>query len=126
MKLLFFTLRNWAETDEPGDAELSNIVLPLTPDETLRRIEDVVRTLPCWRVEKADAATGEIHLTRRTRLFRFVDDIRLRLEAVPGGTRLRGRSQARLGFTDLGQNRRNLKALVAALRQSGRTGQIRL
>src|SRR5439155_20212464 len=74
MKLFFLTLRNWAETDEPGDAELSNIVLPWTPDETLRRIEDIVRTLPRWRIEKADAATGEIHLTRRTRLFRFVDD----------------------------------------------------
>ena len=118
MKLLFFTLRNWAETDEPGDAELSNIVLPLTLDEALCRIEAVVPTLPRWRVEKADAATDEVQLTRRTRLFRFVDDICLRLEPVPGGTRLRGRSQARLGFTDLGQNRRNLKALVAALRQS--------
>ena len=118
MKLLFLTFRNWAETDEPGDVELSNIVLPWTLDETLRRIEDVVRSLPRWRIEKADAATGEVQLTRRTRLFRFVDDIRLRLEAVPGGTRLRGRSQARLGFTDLGQNRRNLKALIAALRQS--------
>ena len=60
MKLLFLTLHNWAETDEPGDAELSNIVLPWTPDETLRRIEDIVRTLPRWRAEKADATTGEI------------------------------------------------------------------
>ena len=118
MKLLFLTLRNWAETDEPGDPELSNIILPWTADETLCRIEAVVRSLPRWRIEKADPAVGEIHLTRRTRLFRFVDDIRLRLEAVPGGTRLRGRSQARLGFTDLGQNRRNLKTLLAALRQS--------
>src|SRR5438034_5489973 len=41
---------------------------------------------------------------------RSSDLIRLRLEPVPGGTRLRGHSQARLGFTDLGQNRRNLKA----------------
>ena len=118
MKLLFLNLRNWAETDEPGDPELSNIVLPLTVEETLRRIEAVVGTLPRWRLEKVDLATGEIHLTRRTRVFRFVDDIHLRLEAVPGGTRLRGRSQARLGFTDLGQNRRNLKALIGALRQS--------
>src|SRR5438552_4788418 len=98
MKLLFLTFRNWAETDEPGDTELSNLVLPWTLDETCRRLATVVRGLPRWRVEKADAVTGELHLTRRTRVFRFVDDILLRLEAVPGGTRLRGHSQARLGF----------------------------
>src|SRR5262245_37144579 len=117
MKLLFLTLRNWAETDEPGDPALSNIVLSLSPDEALRRIAEVVGTLPRWRVEKANAAAGEIHLTRRTRFLGFVDDVRLHLEAVPGGTRLRGRSQARLGITDFGQNRRNLKTLVAALRR---------
>jgi uncharacterized protein (DUF1499 family) len=121
MKILFLTIRNWAETDEPGDAELSNVVLPGTPEEVLRRIAQAVETLPRWRVEKEEAGseTGEVHLTRRTRLFRFVDDIRLRLEAVPGEvhrTRLRGRSQSRIGWTDLGQNRRNLKHLLAALR----------
>ena len=72
--------------------------------------------LPRWRVEEADAGTGQVHLTRRTFLFRFVDDVRLQLEAVPGGTRLRGRSQSRVGRTDLGQNRRNLKQLIRRLR----------
>jgi len=118
MKRPFLTLRNWAELDEPGDAELSHIVLPVPPEETLRRIEAAVATLPRWRVEHADAGTGQLHLTRRTRLFRFVDDIRLRLEAVAGGTRLHGRSQSRVGRIDLGQNRRNLKQLLAALRCS--------
>lgn len=117
MRLLFLTIRNWAEMDEAGDAALSNIVLPGPAEEAIRRIEAAVKTLPRWRVEKADAATGMVHLTRHTRLFHFVDDIRLRLEAVPGGTRLHGRSQSRRGWTDLGQNRRNLKQLIAVLRQ---------
>ena len=58
--------------------------LPWMLDETCRRLEAVIRSLPRWHVEKADAVAGEIHLTRRTPVFRFVDDIRLRLEAVPG------------------------------------------
>ena len=62
-----------------------------------------MRSLPRWRVEKADAS--EVHLTRRTRRLGFVDDVRLRLEAVPGGTRLRGRSQSRVrGRGNLSQN----------------------
>jgi uncharacterized protein (DUF1499 family) len=116
VRILFLTIRNWAETDEPGDAELSNLILPAAPAEVLRLIEKAVASLPRWRVEKSDTATGAVHLTRRTRLFHFVDDIRLSLEAVPEGTRLRGRSQSRVGWTDLGQNRRNLKQLLAALR----------
>ena len=118
MKLLGFNLRNWAETDEPGDRELSNVVLPVPPEEALRRIEVAVAALPRWRVEQVDAAAGQVHLTRRTRLFHFVDDVRLRLEAVPGGTRLHGRSQSRQGAFDLGQNRRNLKEFLTVLRRS--------
>lgn len=117
MKLPFLPLRNWAETDEAGDAELSNIILPVSPEEALRRLEAVVSALPRWRVEETDAGTGQVYLTRRTFLFHFVDDIHLRLEAVPDGTRLRGRSQSRLGRTDLGQNRRNLRQLITALRR---------
>jgi uncharacterized protein (DUF1499 family) len=48
-------------------------------------------------------------------MWRFVDDVRLRFEAHPQGTRLSGRSQARIGFGDLGQNARNLLELRAAV-----------
>src|SRR5205807_6967264 len=99
--------------------ELSDIVLPLPPDEARRRIEAVASSLPRWRVEATDPPENALHLTRRTRLLRLVDDVRLRLEAAGGGTRLRGRSQSRLGLTDRGQNRRNLRELVAALRRAG-------
>jgi len=119
MKLWFLTIRNWAATDEPGDSELSDIVLPLPPDEALSLVEHVASGLPRWRVESSDRTAGTVHLTRGTRVFGFVDDVRLTLEAVAGGTRLRGRSQSRIGFTDLGQNRRNLRQLVAALRAAG-------
>jgi uncharacterized protein (DUF1499 family) len=79
----------------------------------------VAATLPRWRVEAIDPQKGSIHLTRRTRLFRFVDDIHLHLEAQESGTRIHGKSQSRVGLSDLGQNRRNLQQLVRALRFSG-------
>ena len=57
-----------------------------------------------------------IHLTRTTRVFRFVDDIHLNLsEQEPGVVEVNASSQSRLGKGDLGQNARNLKTLVQAI-----------
>jgi uncharacterized protein (DUF1499 family) len=113
-RFLFF--RNFAETDETGDSELSNIILPVPLADAVRQVESTVQLLPRWHIESINPTAGTFHLTRRTRLFRFVDDVHLTLEPIESGTRLRGRSQSRLGFTDLGQNRRNLLQLVRALR----------
>jgi uncharacterized protein (DUF1499 family) len=109
--------RNWADTDEPGDAALAPPELELPPDEAQRFVEEVLRRLPHWQVEASGPGKGTIHATRRTRLWRFVDDVWLRLEPMPRGVRVHGRSQSRLGKADLGQNRRNLQELFAALRK---------
>jgi uncharacterized protein (DUF1499 family) len=110
--------RNWADTDEGRYPDVVPLELPLPPADALARVEAVVRALPRWQVESVDAASGTLKATRRSRLWRFVDDVTLRLEAVPGGSRLHARSQARVGVGDLGQNRRNLVQLFQALRRS--------
>lgn len=111
-----FRIRNWADTDEPDDPVLAPLDLPLPPAEALARVEAAVRSLPRWRVEALDPSAGTLTATRRTRLFRFVDDITVRLEPIPSGTRVHARSRSRVGLSDLGQNRRNLLELFAALR----------
>ena len=116
LKILFLRIRNWAALDEPRAPELANVILPMSAVEAMEHIQRVVASLPRWRVEAVNSAEGTIHLTRTTRVFRFVDDIHLKLEAVEGGTRLLGRSASRVGLSDLGQNRRNLRKLVGALR----------
>jgi uncharacterized protein (DUF1499 family) len=117
MGFLSWFTRNWADTDEPGDPQLAPVDLPLPPSEALTRIEAVLRNLPRFQVEAVERDAGILRATRRTRLFRFVDDVTVRLEAVPGGTRVHARSQARVGKGDFGQNRRNLLLLLGALRQ---------
>lgn len=77
--------------------------------------------LPRWRHE---GTRGEvIWLTRRTRIFRFVDDIHVVAEATPEGTRLLLRSASRVGKDDLGQNARNLQELITALEAKARAGE---
>jgi uncharacterized protein (DUF1499 family) len=108
--------RNWADTDEPGDPKVAPLELPLPLPEALAWVEKVIISLPRWRVEAVEREAGVIRATRRTRLWRFVDDVTIRLEATATGTRLHARSQARVGKGDFGQNRRNLLALFRALR----------
>jgi uncharacterized protein (DUF1499 family) len=60
---------------------------------------------------------GVIWATRRTRLFRFVDDIYLLLLPAHDSTVVFARSASRVGRGDLGQNRRNLGELWAAMEQ---------
>jgi uncharacterized protein (DUF1499 family) len=121
--LSWFT-RNWADTDEPGDPSLAPLELALPLSEALAHVEAAILQLPRWRVESLDLEAAVVKATRRTRLFRFVDDVTVRLEPTAAGTRVHARSQARLGKGDFGQNRRNLLALFRALRSpptSGRT-----
>jgi hypothetical protein len=57
--------------------------------------------------------TGELQLVRRVVAHPFIRTTR---KIVAPAMRLRGRSQSRIGLTDLGQNRRNLRRPVRFLR----------
>ncbi|MFM9066415.1 MAG: DUF1499 domain-containing protein [Planctomycetota bacterium] len=77
-------------------------------------------------------ATIVIRLTRSTKLFRFVDDVTVRIEPLtPDSTdaaaapdrqqespqvRLQAESKSRVGRGDLGQNPRNIRELLDSLR----------
>ncbi len=108
---------NRANTRDPSHPDLGPLTLPGPPADAARRIAAAVGSLPRWRVESADPAGGSVHLTRRTRVWRFVDDVRLALTPAGGGTLVHAESQSRVGVGDLGQNRRNILELWAALRQ---------
>ncbi|MBX9582790.1 MAG: DUF1499 domain-containing protein [Gemmataceae bacterium] len=112
--LRWFT-RNWADTAGPSHPDLAPLVLPLPPDAAAERVRAVVRSLPRWREESA--AADELKLTRRTGLFRFVDDITLTFRPAGAGTLIHAASRSRLGKGDLGQNRRNILELWAAIRE---------
>jgi uncharacterized protein (DUF1499 family) len=114
--------RNWADTDEPGDPALAPRRLGLPPREALEAVRAAVERLPRWRVESIDPDLLTLRATRRTRLFRYVDDVTVHLESDGGGSRLHAKSRSRVGKGDLGQNRRNLLELFAALDRDGPPG----
>lgn len=68
-----------------------------------------------WQLVAADAQTGRIAATDTTFWFGVVDDIAVRLTAVPGGTRVDIRSAARAPGSDLGTNARRIRHYLHVL-----------
>ena len=79
-------LRNWFDTDEAG-ADPGPLELPISVSEGLARIEAAIRAMSHWHLESRDESTVVVTATRKTRLFRFTDDVTLRLEATATGVR---------------------------------------
>ena len=123
--------QNRAELD-PGDPDplLRPARLSAPPADVAQRLRAWADQTPRWcPVSEETHSEGgiRIHLTRRTRLFRFTDDVHVDLipertstsnaaDAGPTTTVLMAVSQSRVGKGDLGQNRRNLKELVTGLK----------
>ena len=58
---------------------------------------------------------ASLEATAETPIFRFQDDVAVRIESSPEGTRVDMRSASRLGEHDLGQNARRIRAFLADL-----------
>ena len=99
--------------DDATDPWLRPHVYPLSPVQTAHAVVDAIDLLPRWQV--VAGKDGVIWATRRTRLFRFVDDIYVLLLPAHDSTVVFARSASRVGRGDLGQNRRNLGELWAAM-----------
>ncbi|WDQ18362.1 DUF1499 domain-containing protein [Rhodopirellula sp. P2] len=117
---------NW--DDSATDPKKRPLRLSKPIAEVRRDLETWVESEPIWQIESiaeesvdtpVAGQTQAIHLTRRTRWLRFVDDVHVQLteEVSPAGdvvTRVDAESQSRVGKGDLGQNPRNLLHLREA------------
>ncbi len=114
MGLLRWFTENRANTTEPTHADLAPLRLPGTMAQIEARVRGACGRLRGWAVESAEP--GAMHLVRRTRVLGFADDIRLTLVTDGAGVRIDAESRSRVGKGDLGQNRRNILELFAALK----------
>ena len=112
MSLLRWFTKNWANTTEPTHADLQPLRLPGPLSEVAARLKTAGGTLRGWRLETESA--DALHFIRRTRVFRFADDIRVTFQGEGDGVRVGAESRSRLGKGDFGQNRRNILELWAA------------
>lgn len=79
-----------------------------------------VEQLPRWVLTSQDPARAVINAEVTSRLFRFVDDVQIRIEEQDGHAVAHVRSASRVGKGDFGQNARHIRSLFDALdRQMG-------
>lgn len=83
--------------------------------EQWRSIVDAVSLLPRTRIVMK--TERYIHAESRSRIFGFVDDLELALEASTGLVGVR--SASRIGYSDLGVNRKRVERLRTILLESG-------
>ena len=77
------------------------------PEESWKLLTDILKKTSNCRVISQDSSY--IHAEFRTRLLRFVDDVEFRLESET--SEIAVRSASRVGYSDLGTNRRRLEKL---------------
>lgn len=93
-----------------ADQRIVPVEFSETADEAWRRLKKVVAALPNSKVVRAENAY--LHVECTSRVFRFVDDLEFLLDAERRV--IHCRSASRVGYSDLGVNRRRLEAIRQA------------
>ena len=98
--------------------DLEGIVVPVPPREALRRVVETARTMPDWTEVRVREPDGVVQAVAVSRIFRFRDDIVVRVRPDGGGSRVDVRSRSRVGRSDLGANAERIRAFLSRLRGS--------
>jgi RecB family exonuclease len=109
------TNRAWTEPDAP-DRRLRGREYPVPFTEVWEAALETARRRPRWTVTAAEPRRGEIHAEARTALWRFTDDVTIRVSLDGDGmTRVDAVSQSRVGGADFGVNARRIARFLHAL-----------
>tara|TARA_B100001964_G_scaffold245796_1_gene336376 strand:- start:20821 stop:21198 length:378 start_codon:yes stop_codon:yes gene_type:complete len=93
------------------DQALRTRFYPFRVEVLSAAVEHVHKRLPRWEKKSEtyiDSNRILFIFERKTRLFKFIDDVEITLSKCPYGTNMDAKSSSRIGKGDLGQNRRNI------------------
>lgn len=103
-----------------GYPNLESVLVPLPPEQTFGRARDAAIDMG-WRIaaatEPKDGGEGRLEAVVTTRVFRFKDDVAVRLRPAVGGTEVDVRSRSRVGRHDLGANAQRIRAFLERLQR---------
>ncbi len=104
----------FAEPQRSGYPDLAPIALRRPPAEVLDRVEAAVQELG-WELVDRDDAANRIEASETSGIFRFVDDVVVRVRPASGGSLVDVRSKSRVGRSDLGANAARIRKLLDAI-----------
>lgn len=94
--------------------DLAPIETSLLPAEAYASVVAVARSMPNWEVTREDPEARIVEAVATSRIFRFQDDIVIRVKQHAPGARIDVRSRSRVGQGDLGANYARIKAFESA------------
>lgn len=97
-------------------ADVQPQVLPQAPAQALELAEQAVRAMK-WSTVAVDRGEARIEATDSTWYFGFKDDVVIRVQPDPGGSRVDIRSTSRVGVGDVGANAKRIREFMAQLRR---------
>lgn len=103
------------ETSKSAPQYMEPIPFSLDPEKAKALLKEKVEKLP--RVTLITEDGDYLHYEFRSFLFRFVDDVEFRLDAASKTIRMR--SASRVGYGDMGVNRKRLEEIRALLKDAG-------
>lgn len=118
---------HFLETDHPYPAKFKAVVkksypnlgpvrVTLDPAKTYEAALALAKGWKRWKVVAEDPKAHVIQAVATTKLFRFKDDVVIRITAAPtGGSIVDMRSRSRVGKGDLGTNARRIRAFLDVL-----------
>lgn len=114
-RLQTYLRHNVAETrPEHRFPELRTPRYPHAPEAVFAAARQAAASLG-WQIQRLDAAGRGFDAVATTPLWRFKDDIRVEVQALPNGSALYIRSASRVGRGDLGANLRRVIDFQAEL-----------
>jgi len=113
-----FTTNFVVMTESSRDPDLRPIVFERPAEDVVDAIQEAADRISNWEfigAAQMDSSTMVV-FERTSRVWRFKDDIILRVEDLGDRCKLGGESRSRIGYGDLGQNPRNLRRILVELR----------
>lgn len=109
--------RRWlvlpSEFEAVASPDQDSPVFELTPEAVLDAFKAVALAAP--RVTLVREEAGQIELVQRSKLFRFPDYITVQAFEAQGGAALAIYSRAVIGYSDMGVNRKRIRAWLESL-----------
>jgi uncharacterized protein (DUF1499 family) len=105
---------DFAEIQRAGYPDLAPIVVAMPPAEALARVSSLFQSYG-WTVTQTDPVSNTLVGTDTSRLFKFVDDIVVRVRPQDGGSVVDVRSKSRVGRGDMGANAARIRKLREGL-----------
>jgi uncharacterized protein (DUF1499 family) len=104
----------FAEIQSEAYPDLAPIRLSVPPADAYEYVRATVEQLG-WETVQSDAGRGRLEARATSRLFRFVDDVVVRVQPADSGSVVDVRSKSRDGRSDLGANAMRIRAFADAL-----------